>query len=64
MYQQDSIEVSSNHLIFNSVTTLAPKEDSLITDTATDGHTAFFTTLQLITKQGIKIFRVKIDPRA
>ena len=32
-------------------------------DRATDGHVAFYTTLQLTTKQGIKSIMVKIDAR-
>ena len=63
-YQQDSLNISSNHIYFDSITTSLPKEGCLITDTATDGHTTYFNMLQLITKQGIKVPKVKIDSRA
>ena len=46
-YQQDSFNISFNHLYFSSITTSLPKEGSLITDTATDRHNTYFTTLQL-----------------
>ena len=36
----------------------------LLTDTASDGQTTFHTTLQIITKQGIKPITVKVDPCA
>ena len=37
-------------------------EGRLLTDTASDGHTRFNTTLQIITKQSIKLITVKVDP--
>ena len=37
-------------------------ETNLITDTALDGHTAFHTTLQIVTSQGCKNLQVKVDP--
>ena len=39
-------------------------ETNLITDTALDGHTAFHTTLQIVTSQGCKSLQVKVDPGA
>ena len=36
----------------------------LITDTVSNGHTSFHTTLQIITKQGAKSISVKVDPGA
>ena len=39
-------------------------ETNLITDTALDGHTAFHTTLQIVTSQGCKNLHVKVDPGA
>ena len=39
-------------------------ETDLITDTVLDGHTAFHTTLQIVTSQGCKILHVKVDPGA
>ena len=39
-------------------------ETNLITDTALDGHTAFHTTLQIVTSQGCKNLQVKVDPGA
>ena len=39
-------------------------ETDLITDTALDGHTAFHTTLQIVTSQGCKNLQVKVDPGA
>ena len=37
-------------------------ETNLITDTMLDGHTAFHTTLQIVTSQGCKNLQVKVDP--
>ena len=42
--------------------TLSRPEDKLPTDVASDGRTAFHTTLQMITKQGSKPIPVKVDP--
>ena len=42
--------------------TINETEDRLLTVTASDGHTSFLTTLQIITKQGIKPISVKVDP--
>ena len=39
-------------------------EGQLYMDRAPDGHRAFHTTLQLVTKQGCKPLLVKVDPRA
>ena len=39
-------------------------ETKLITDTTLDGHTAFHTTLQIVTSQGCKNLQVKVDPGA
>ena len=39
-------------------------ETNLITDTTLDGHTAFHTTLQIVTSQGCKYLHVKVDPGA
>ena len=39
-------------------------EGQLYTDKAPDGHRAFHTTLQLITRQGPKPLKVKVDPGA
>ena len=39
-------------------------ETNLITDTALDGHTAFHTTLQIVTSQGCKNLQVKVVPGA
>ena len=40
------------------------QESKLPTDVASDGHMAFHTTLQMITKQGSKPIPVKVDPGA
>ena len=45
----------------NTVTSL---ETHLVTDTSLDGHTAFFTTLQIVTSQGCKPLHIKVDPGA
>ena len=37
-------------------------EGKLHTDIASDGHTSFHTTLQMVTKQGSKPLPVKVDP--
>ena len=37
-------------------------EDKLATNVASDGHTSFHTTLQMITKQGSKSIPVKFNP--
>ena len=37
-------------------------EGKLPTNVASDGHTSFHTTLQMITKQGSKPVPVKVDP--
>ena len=42
--------------------TVSSLETYLITDTTTDGHTAFFTMLQVITSQGCKPLHAKVDP--
>ena len=39
-------------------------EGKLHTDVASDGHTSFHTTLQMVTKQGSKPLPVKVDPGA
>ena len=39
-------------------------EGKLHTDVASDGHTTFHTTLQMVTKQGSKPLPVKVDPGA
>ena len=39
-------------------------EGQLITERASNGHTSFHTTLQIITKQGAKSILVKVDPWA
>ena len=44
--------------------TASSTETNLITDTALDGHTAFHTTLQIVTSQGCKNLQVKVDPGA
>ena len=61
---QDMLNISSDYLYFDSTSTLLPKESTLITDTATVGHTSFYTTLQLVTNTGIKALKVKEDPGA
>ena len=33
-------------------------------DVSSDGQTSFHTTLQMVTKQGSKLFPVKVDPGA
>ena len=33
-------------------------------DVASDGHTSFHTTLQMVTKQGSKSLPIKVDPGA
>ena len=52
----------------NHITHILPRpyaaEGQLITDTASDGHTSFHTTLQIITIQGAKSISVKVDPGA
>ena len=40
------------------------KEGKFITDTASDGHTSFHTTLKIITSQGSKSLPIKVDPCA
>ena len=45
----------------NTVTSL---ETHLVMDTMLDGHTAIFTTLQIVTSQGCKPCHVKVDPGA
>ena len=47
---------------FTTVNPLSSVETSLITDTATDGHTSFHTTSQVVTSQGSKPLYVKVDP--
>ena len=42
--------------------TVSCLETYLVTDTVTDGHKAFFTTLQVITSQGCKPLHIKVDP--
>ena len=37
-------------------------ENKLATDVASDGHTTFHTTLQMLTKQGYKSIPVKVNP--
>ena len=39
-------------------------ETELTTDTTLDGHTAFHTTLQIVTSQGCRNLQVKVDPGA
>ena len=39
---------------------LSSVETSLITDTTTDGHKSFHTTLQITTSQGSKPFQMKV----
>ena len=39
-------------------------EGKLHTDVASDGHISFYTTLQMVTKQGSKPLPVKVDPSA
>ena len=48
--------INGNHMYFNRITTTAPEEGTLLTDTA------FYTTIQLDTKVGEKGFKVTIDP--
>ena len=62
-HQQDSLNVSTNHLYFDSITTSIPKEGSLVTNMATNIHITWFMMLQLITKQGIKALTVKTEPK-
>ena len=47
-----------------SLTTSHPShvEGRLFTDTASDGHTLFHTTLQIVTSQGSKHLQVKVNP--
>ena len=44
--------------------TASSVETNVITDTMLDGHTAFHTTLQIVTSQGCKHLHVKVDPGA
>ena len=37
------------------------KEGKLVTDTASDGHTSFHTTLKIINSQGSKSLPIKVD---
>ena len=49
-----------SHLTSHNMTSSI--ETNLTTDTAIDGHTAFHTTLQIVTSQGCKPLHVKVDP--
>ena len=44
------------------ISSQSSQDGKLITDTASDGHTSFHTTLQIITSQGSKPLHVKVDP--
>ena len=61
-YLQDSLILNPNHIYLNMVTNSTLKEGILLTDTATDGHTLFHTTTQLITKADTKALGIKIAP--
>ena len=49
---------------FKSSTPSQMDEVKLYTNRASDGHRAFHTTLQLVTKQGCKPLPIKVAPRA
>ena len=44
---QDSIEITTKALHSDSIISSLPKEVTLLTDKATDGHTTFYTTIQI-----------------
>ena len=62
--QQDSLTLNTDHMYFDSVTNSTPKEDTILTDKATDGHTSFHTTIELSTKASTKALKVKTVPMA
>ena len=65
--QPDTASNTSLHQQVSHLTshnTASSIETNLITDTALDGHTAFHTTLQVITSQGCKNLQAKVDPGA
>ena len=65
--QPDTTSDTFHHLQVSHLTshnTASSIETNLITDTALDGHTAFHTTLQIVTSQGCKSLQVKVDPGA
>ena len=53
----------SKWVTLHLVTDTSP-EGKLHMDVASDGHTSFHTTLQMVTKQGSKPLPVKVDPGA
>ena len=52
--------------VVSHISLLSPQpskaEGHLLPDTASDGHTSFHTTLQVITKQGTKLITVEVNP--
>ena len=57
-FQHQQVSHLTSHNMASSI------ETHLITDTAIDAHTAFHTTLQIVTSQGCKPLHVKVDPGA
>ena len=65
--QPDTALITFHHQQVSHLTshnTASSIETNLITDTVLDGHTAFHTTLQIVTSQGCKNLQVKVDPGA
>ena len=58
MFHHIQVSHLTSHYMASSI------ETDLITDTVLDGHTAFHTTLQIVTSQGCKNLQVKVDPGA
>ena len=65
--QPDTALITFQHQQVSHLTshnTASSIETNLFTDTVLDGHTAFHTTLQVVTRQGCKNLQVKVDPGA
>ena len=65
--QPDTASNTFHHIQVSHLTshhTASRIETDLLTDTELDGHTAFHTTLQIVTSQGCKNLQVKVDPGA
>ena len=65
--QPDTASSTFHHIQVSHLTShymASSIETNLLTDTVLDGHTAFHTTLQIVTSQGCKNLQVKVDPDA
>ena len=64
--QHDTVSNTFHQKVSHITThnTVSSLETYLATDTMTDGHTEFFTTLQVITSHGCKPLHVKVDTGA